>query len=75
MVNNHSVTGRNRHFCVKMVWLRQKVSDDIINLVFVASKNNVADILTKILPPEAHAKLTKLLLRLKVVSSRGGVLS
>ena len=71
MVNNHSVTGRNRHFCVKMAWLRQQVSDEIIKLVFVASKNNVADILTKILPTEVHTKLTKLLLRLKVVSSRG----
>ena len=71
MVNNHSVTGRNRHFCLKMAWLRQQVSDEIIKLVFVASKNNVADILTKILPPAVHAKLTKLLLRLKVVSSRG----
>ena len=72
MVNNHVVTGRNRHFCVKMAWLRQQVANKVVSFVFVASKNNVADILTKILPPEAHARLARILLDLRDVSPRGG---
>jgi hypothetical protein len=72
MVNNHVVTGRNRHFCVKMAWLRQQVSDGVVSLVFVASRNNLADIMTKILSPDDHVRLAALLLNPKVVSPRGG---
>ena len=43
----------------------------MVRFVFVASRNNVADIFTKILPPDVHARLAKALLNLKVVSSRG----
>ena len=71
MVNNHVVTGRNRHFCVKMAWLREQVAAKMVRFVFVASRNNVADIFTKILPPDVHARLAKALLNPKVVSSRG----
>ena len=71
MVNNHVVTGRNRHFCVKMAWLREQVAAKVVRFVFVASRNNVADIFTKILPPDAHARLVKTLLDMKVVSTRG----
>ena len=71
MVNNHVVTGRNRHFCVKMTWLRQQVANKVVRLVFVASRNNVADLFTKVLPPDAHVRLTAALLDSKVVSTRG----
>ena len=71
MVNNHVVTGRNRHFCVKMAWLREQVSGKIVRFVFVASRNNLADIFTKILAPDAHARLAKALLNPKVFSTRG----
>ena len=72
MVNNHVVTGRNRHFCVKMAWLRQQVTDKLVRFEFVASRNNVADMMTKILPPEAHSRLADQLMMPKVVSPRGG---
>ena len=72
MVNNHVVTGRNRHFCIKMAWLREQVAAKHVTFVFVASKNNVADIFTKVLPPDAHTRLTDLLMKAKVVSPRGG---
>ena len=71
MVNNHVVTGRNRHFCVKMAWLREQVSGKIVRFVFVTSRNNLADIFTKILVPDAHARLAKALLNPKVFSTRG----
>ena len=72
MVNNHVVTGRNRHFCVKMAWLRQQVNDKLVRFEFVASRNNVADIMTKVLAPDAHSRLADLLMMPKVVSPRGG---
>ena len=62
MVTNHVVTGCNRHFAVKMVWLRQQVADAAIKFVFVAGKNNVADLFTKILAAAAFATLSKMLL-------------
>ena len=65
------VTGRNRHFCVKMAWLREQVSGKIVRFVFVTSRNNLADIFTKILDPDAHARLAKALLDPKVFSTWG----
>ena len=62
MVSNHVVTGRNRHFCVKMVWIRVQVTNKIVTLVFVSDRNNVADIFTKVLAIAAHARLTLALL-------------
>ena len=62
MVKNHVVTGRNRHFAVKMAWLRQQATDRILVFVFVSGKNNVADIFTKVLTASAFADLSRMLL-------------
>lgn len=72
MVNNHVVTGRNRHFCVKMAWLRAQKRNGIVFFVFVASKNNVADIFTKILAVAIHQRLSVALLRDMDTKPRGG---
>ena len=71
MVANHVVTARNRHFCVKMAWLREQVASKVVKLVFVSGKNNVADIFTKVLPHAAHSKLTQALLGARDVLPRG----
>ena len=55
-----------------MAWLRQQVADKLVKFEFVASRNNVADIFTKVLPLDAHARLTDSLVKPKVVSPRGG---
>ena len=62
MVKNHMVTGRNRHFCIKMAWLRQQVSCGQMRFCFVPSKHNVADIFTKILPDVQFTRLRSLLM-------------
>ena len=62
MVKNHMVTGRNRHFCIKMTWLRQQVSCGQMRFCFVPSKHNVADIFTKILPDVQFTRLRSLLM-------------
>ena len=71
MVNNHIVSGRNRHFCVKMAWLREQVASGVVVFVFVSGKNNVADIFTKVLAIDAHTKLTQSLLCSMGVLPRG----
>ena len=61
MVRNHDVSGHNRHFCLKMAWLREQVQLGVVNFKFVASKNNVADMFTKILPDVMFLNLRQLL--------------
>ena len=63
MVRNHIVSGRNRHFCVKMAWLRSQVNQRHVEFRFVASKNNLADIFTKVLPAETFCRLRDALLK------------
>ena len=62
MVRNHAVTGRNRHFTVKMVWLCQEAVTVVVKFIFVASKNNVADLFTKVLAAVAFKVLARILL-------------
>ena len=57
MIKNSSVSARNRHFCVKMAWLREQVANGHVTFRFVASKSNLADIFTKLLPEEAFCRL------------------
>ena len=71
MVRNHVVTGRNRHFAVKMAWLREQVTNRVLVFVFVAGKNNVADIFTKVLTASAFAHLARMLL-CRGILPRGG---
>ena len=71
MVSNHVVTGRNRHFCVKMARLREQVANKIVSLVFVSGRNNVADIFTKVLALASHTRLTLALLCPRDMLSRG----
>ena len=62
MIKNHSVSGRNRHFCIKMEWLREQVANGVVEFKFVPSKFNVTDIFTKILPALPYQAVRDLLL-------------
>jgi hypothetical protein len=61
MIKNHVVSPRNRHFAVKMAWLRERVADMHLVFVYVPSKKNIADILTKILNDEQFLVLRALI--------------
>ena len=69
MIANHSVSARNRHFAVKMSWLREQVQDGAVVFAFVPSKRNIADIFTKVLPDAQFCYLRDLLMN--GVSTRG----
>ena len=85
MIKNHSVSGRNRHFCIKMACLREQVANGIVVFRYVPSKFNVADILTKIMTAALFQTVRDILLsgrlhhayditlsKSKVVLPRGG---
>ena len=50
MTVNPVVSARNRHFAMRMWWLREKVEQGLITLTYVESKSQLADIFTKPLP-------------------------
>ena len=68
MVANHVVSGRNRHFCTKMAWLRQLVASGEVKFAYIPSNDNVADHFTKIIP---HHRF--LAIRPRLVSPRPDV--
>ena len=57
---------------MKMAWLRAQKRDGVVTFVFVASKNNVADIFTKVLAADYHRRLSVALLRDSDTRPRGG---
>jgi hypothetical protein len=50
LVNNWSIGGRTRHVGVRLNYLRESKEDGIIQVNWIKSEENVADILTKNLP-------------------------
>ena len=62
MIQNQSVSARNRHFCIKMHWLREQVSNGRVVFHHVTSADNTADIFTKVLPAGTFLRLRAKLL-------------
>ncbi|KAH8288013.1 hypothetical protein KR018_001471 [Drosophila ironensis] len=50
---------RTKHIDVKFHFVREKVKNNEINLEFVSSEENVADVLTKMLSKQKHCNFTK----------------
>ena len=50
MATNPIVSARNRHFAMRMWWLRQQAEDSTITLRHVPSRQQLSDIFTKVLP-------------------------
>ena len=77
MIKNHIVSARNRHFCIRMAWLREQAAANVVKFVYVPSKQNIADIFTKLLPEQQFKHLRDMLLSSidssEEVSTGGGV--
>jgi hypothetical protein len=52
---------RVKHMDIKHYFIRQKLEEDIVKLVYCQSKCMIADVLTKALPPADHKRLSFLL--------------
>ena len=57
------VHNRIRHINVRINYIRELINARVIELMFVPSKDNVADVLTKPLPREDHVRHTTVLLQ------------
>ena len=62
MINNPVVSARNRHFAMRMWWLRQQAEDGTLTLRHVPSRRQLADIFTKVLPAPTFRALRDTLL-------------
>ena len=73
MASNPVVSARNRHFSIKMHWIREQVANDIVTLQYVSTKDQLADILTKSQPkPLFLTNRNKLVGNTNIVSSIAG---
>ena len=59
MATNPIVSARNRHFAMRMWWLRDQVTSKTIVFRHVPTADMLADILTKVLPAPVFRALCK----------------
>ena len=50
-----------KHIKIYYHFIREKVASNKASLIYVALKDNIADIMTKAIPPASHTKLKGLL--------------
>ena len=63
-MNNDKNEKRSHYMGYKISWLREQVADLLVHFEHVKSKNNIADIFTKIIPEEQFKGLRTALLGL-----------
>ena len=51
LAKNFMVTARTKHFRLRWHYIRQQVRDGVIRMEYIPTKENTADLFTKILPP------------------------
>ena len=59
MATNPVVSARNRHFAMRMWWLRDQVTTKTIVFRHVPTADMIVDILTKVLPAPVFRALAK----------------
>ena len=62
MIKNHLVSGHNHHSCILMAWLREQATKGTVLFKYIRSKQNIADIFTKLLPEKQFVYLRDKLL-------------
>lgn len=60
------ITKRSKHIRIKYHYVRQQVKDKIIEMEYVNTKNNIADIFTKILAYPVFAGLSEKIVKNKI---------
>ena len=61
MTTNPIVSARNRHFAMRMWWLREQVESGAVKFAQVPTVSQAADIFTKVLPAPAFPRLRDLI--------------
>ena len=52
---------QTKHIKIYYHFICERVASNEASLIYIASKDNVADIMTKAIPPDNHTKLKELL--------------
>ena len=52
---------RMKHIKIYYHFIRERVASNEASLIYIASKDNIVDIMTKAIPPDNHIKLKELL--------------
>ena len=60
MAQNAINNKRTKHIDIRFHFIRQHIKNKLVELFYVETKLNIADIMTKALSPEAHIRLCKL---------------
>ena len=62
IATNPCLAERTKHFDIKYHWLRNQVQNKAVELKYISTHDQIADLLTKSLgPPRQHAKLRTLM--------------
>ena len=62
MAENPIVSGRNKHMCTKMHYIRERIREKDVRLQYIPTKDQMADILTKNLPSHKFIPLREKML-------------
>ena len=62
MITNPVVSARNRHFAMRMWWLREQVENNVLTLKYVPTESQLADIFTKLLPSPRFVALRDMIM-------------
>ena len=68
MIKNPVVSVRNRHFTMRMWWLREQVENNLLLVTYISSNEQLANILTKVLPAPLFLTLRGKILGVNVSS-------
>ena len=63
-----------KHIKIYYHFIHERVASNKASLIYIALKDNVADIMTKAIPPDNHTKLKELLGITRDLTRWGGVL-
>ena len=61
IATNPCLAERTKHFDIKYHWLRNQVQNKAVELKYISTHDQIADLLTKSLGPRQHAKLRTLM--------------
>ena len=70
MAQNPEVSARNRHFAMRMWWLRDMVSTKALSFTYIPTEKQLADIFTKILPKPRFMYLRDIIMSPKSHANR-----
>ena len=70
MAENPEVSARNRHFAMRMWWLRDLVTKQQIVFTYIPTLDQLADIFTKVLPGPRFLHLRDIIMSGKFLTNR-----